>query len=75
MPTHKNIIKDGIPNLSDILLKRMLVISKTAKNNSKFSKKTPQNYIKSYFQKLQIFLDLKAFQAIHHNYLLYHLEA
>ncbi|ERJ30581.1 hypothetical protein UNSWCS_1595 [Campylobacter concisus UNSWCS] len=38
MPTPKNIIKDGIPNLSEILLKRMLVISKTAKNSSKFSK-------------------------------------
>ncbi|ERJ21581.1 hypothetical protein UNSW3_143 [Campylobacter concisus UNSW3] len=39
MPTPKNIIKDGIPNLSEILLKRMLVISKTAKNSSKYSSK------------------------------------
>ena len=74
MPTPKNIIKDGIPNLSEILLKRMLVISKTAKNSSKFSKQTPQNYIKSYFQKLQIYLDLQASQARHRSYLLSHLE-
>jgi len=31
MPTPRKIIKEGIPNLSEILLNKMLAISKTAK--------------------------------------------